>query len=49
MEDLLEGLASTAIPPSSASDVMGQHNKTEGITFETILKEYLICKNLFFI
>ena len=30
---LAESSASTAIPPTSISNVMGQHNKTEGITF----------------
>ena len=30
---LMESLTSTAIPPTSASDVVGQQNKTGGITF----------------
>jgi hypothetical protein len=29
----LEGSTSTAIPPASASDVVGQNNKIGGITF----------------
>ena len=33
MECRWEGSVSTAIPPPSASDVMGQHNKQGGITF----------------
>ena len=32
-----EGSTSTAIPPTSASDGMGQHHKIEGITFGTPL------------
>jgi len=32
-----EGSASTAIPPTLASDVVGQHNKIGGITFEAAL------------
>jgi len=28
-----EGSSPTAMPPTSASDAMGQHNKTGGITF----------------
>jgi len=40
-----EGSASTAILPTSASDVMGQHHKI-GITFRAALElntEYSIC------
>ena len=33
MEYGLEGSASTAIPPTFTSGVMGQHNKIGGITF----------------
>ena len=32
-----EGLTSTAMPPTSVSDVMGQRNKIGGITFGTAL------------
>ena len=32
-----EGLTSTAIPSTSTSDIMGQHNKTGGITFGAAL------------
>jgi len=32
MEYWSEGSASTAIPPTSASDIVGQHNKIGGIT-----------------
>ena len=32
-----EGSAFTAIPPTSASDVVGQHNKVGGITFGAVL------------
>ena len=32
-----EGSASTAIPPTSASDLMAQRNKKGGITFEAAL------------
>ena len=37
MEYWWEGSASTAIPPTSASDIMGQQNKIEGITFSVAL------------
>jgi len=37
MEYWWEGSASTDIPPSSTFDVMGQHNKTGGITFRAAL------------
>jgi len=33
MEYCWEGSASTAISPTSASDVVGQHNKIRGDTF----------------
>jgi len=33
MEYCQKGSISTAIPPTSTSDVVGQHNKTGGITF----------------
>jgi len=32
-----EGSTSTAIPPPSASDIVGQRHKIEGITFEAAL------------
>jgi len=32
-----EGSASTAIPPTSAFAIVGQHNKTGGITFRAAL------------
>ena len=33
-----------AIPPTSASDVMGQHNKIGGITFRAavVIKKYVL-------
>ena len=37
MEYWWEGSVSTAIPSPSASDTMGQHNKTGGFTFRTTL------------
>jgi len=37
MEYWLEGTASTAIPPTSTSDIMSQHNKIGGITFGAAL------------
>ena len=37
MEYWQEGSTPTAIPPTSTSDVMGQHNKTGGITFRATL------------
>ena len=37
MEYWWEGPASTATPPTSAPDIMGQHSKTEGITFGAAL------------
>jgi len=36
MEYWLECSTSTAIPPTSASDIMGQHNKIGGITFRAV-------------
>jgi len=53
-----EGSTSTAIPPKSASDVMGQQNTIGGITFGAALVDYTISvdninekngNNLFFI
>ena len=35
-----EDSAYTAIPPTSAPNVMSQHNKVEGITFRTALVKY---------
>ena len=43
MEYWKEVTNSTAIPPTSTSDIMGHHNKIEGITFSstlTIMKKY---------
>ena len=37
MEHCQEGLASTAIPPTSASDFMGHHSEIGGITFRAAL------------
>lgn len=37
MEYWWEGSTSTAIPPTSASDIMGQRNKLEGTTFRAVL------------
>jgi len=37
MEYQWEGSTSTATPPTSASDIVGQHNKIEGITPWTAL------------
>jgi len=49
MEFWQEVSTSTAIPPISASDVIGQQNKTRGITFRATLVFYLMAilrKNL---
>ena len=40
MEYWWEGSASTAIPPTSASDAVGQHNKIEGIILEQLSYNY---------
>ena len=37
-----EGSAPTAIPPTSASDVMGQHHKIGGTTFREALIRYIM-------
>jgi len=37
MEYRQEGSTSTAIPPTSASDVVGQNNKIGGLTFGAVL------------
>jgi len=37
MEYLWEGSTSTAIPPTSASAIVGQHHKIGGITFGAAL------------
>ena len=37
-----EGSASTAIPPTSASDVVGQQNQIESITFRAALEGLLL-------
>ena len=39
MEYWWESSTFTAIPPTSASDVMGQHNEIEDITFGVTLKK----------
>jgi len=39
MEYWWEGSASPAIPPASASDIIGQNHKIEGITFSATLAE----------
>jgi len=39
MEYWWEGSTPTAIPPTSASDAVGQHNKIVGITFRAALIE----------
>ena len=36
MEYGWEGSTSTAIPPTSSSDIVGQHNKIGGITLEQL-------------
>jgi len=36
-----EGSTSTAIPPTSATDAVGEHNKIGGITFGAALLECL--------
>ena len=38
-----EGSTSTAIPPTSTPDGIGQQNKTGGITFRTALRYWLNC------
>jgi len=38
MEHWQEGSTSTVIPSTSASDVVGQQNKTGGITFRAVLR-----------
>ena len=45
MEYWWEGLISTAIPPTSASDVVGQHNKVGDITFGAALVEGRVINN----
>jgi len=37
MEYWLEGTASTAIPPTSAPDVVGQYSEVGGIIFQSSL------------
>ena len=37
MENWWEGSSSTAVPPTSASDFVHQHNKVKGITFRAAL------------
>ena len=37
MEYWQEGSTPTAVPPTSASDIVGQHHKIEGITFGAAL------------
>lgn len=36
-QNLMEGSTTTALPPASTSDIVGQHNKIGGITFRTAL------------
>jgi len=43
MECWWEGSTSTAILPTSVSDTVGQHNKTEGMTSRTALVYIHIC------
>jgi len=40
MECWWEGSDSTAIPPTSASDTVGQCNEIEGLTFRAVLVYY---------
>ena len=44
-----KGLASTAVPPTSVSDFIGQHNKIGGITFGAVLIEFWLVVKYFFI
>jgi len=37
-----EGSTFTTIPPTYTSDIMGQLNKTKGITFRAALIKYMI-------
>ena len=41
---LWEGSSSTAIPPKSSYDHLGQHNKTGGITFRAALVRFFLLK-----
>ena len=41
MKYFQEGSTSTAIPPTSASDIVGRHNKIGGITLGVDLSDYL--------
>jgi len=42
MEYWWEGSTSTAVLPTSTSDIIGRHNKTGGITFGAALVHKLI-------
>jgi len=45
MEYWQEGSISTAVPPTSASNVMGQNNKIGGITFrESLVFQQVSCR-----
>jgi len=46
MEHWWDNSAFTAVPPTSTSDVMDQHNKMGGITFGAALVKYIVnvCK-----
>ena len=46
MEYCQEGSASSAIPTTSTSDIMGQHNKTGGIIFGSALTEASFAETL---
>jgi len=41
MEYWWEGSTSAAVPPTSISDVMGEHNKIGGITFKPALRLFV--------
>ena len=43
-----EGSVSTAIPPTSTSDIMGQHNKLGGIFSRAALYSTLLCTVFWF-
>jgi len=44
MEYWWEGSISTAIPPTSTSDIVGQQNRIGGITFKAALLLSLCCE-----
>ena len=44
-ENWQESSTSTVIPPTSVSDVEGQHNKTGGVTFRAaVIHKYIMFK-----